>query len=157
MSQLITQRHSWAAALAVSLAVAVAGCGGSSSRVSTKPSKTSPGTPGPQTLPPSELGTYVRHRTSSQFGFSVALTLSPDGHYEQTLAGFSAPTIHGVWSSHDGTITFTETGGKQAECVGQGGTYRWSYANEALTLKAVKESCPARYQDFQLEPFTKRS
>jgi hypothetical protein len=138
-------------------AAVVAGCGAThTTRSSSHPpaiGQPPSASAAPSTLPPGELGTYVRR---VQFG-TVALKLSADGRYTQTLTLSSRSRIHGVWSFHAGTITFTETGGKLADCAGTRGTYRWSYANTTLTLKAVNDDCADRNDDFPQKPWRKSS
>jgi hypothetical protein len=124
---------------AVLIAAAVAGCGGSSSSSSTKQTS-SPVSGGPHALPPGQLGTYVR--PGGPAGATFMLILTANGRYMQTLAG--GQVINGVWSFRDGKVTFKETGGGGAACIGRQGTYSWSYAARKLTLSALSEPCSFR-------------
>lgn len=145
---------SWARLIvaATATSVAVAACGGSSSSSSGKQA-TSTISAGSHALPAGQLGTYVRSGGSS--GDTSALKLTADGRYTQTLAG--GPVINGTWSFGEGKITFTETGGSGATCIGRPGSYRWSYVARKLTLRAISEPCQPRGGDFSLGPFTQRS
>jgi hypothetical protein len=132
--------------VAVAISAAVAGCGGGSSSSSTKQSTTSTVGASSHALLPGELGTYVRSIPAGgvvEYESSV-FTLNADGRYTETIAGFRPNGIRGVWSFRDGRITFTETGGSDASCVGQRGTYSWSYVNKTLTLSLVSDPCQLR-------------
>jgi hypothetical protein len=84
------------------------------------------------------------------------LTLTTGGRYSQTVGDGSV--IHGQWSFSAGKITFNETGPQQvAVCIGQRGTYRWTYANKKLTLTVLSDPCTARKGDFQAAPWRQRS
>jgi hypothetical protein len=137
---------------AVVIAAAVAGCGGSSSSSSTKrTSSTVSG--GAKALPPGQLGTYVR--AGGRGGTTSTLILTANGRYTQALAG--GQVINGVWSFRNGKITFKETGGGGAACIGRRGTYSWSYAAGKLTLSAISEPCSFRGQDLSTGSFKQRS
>jgi hypothetical protein len=140
---------------AVVISTAVAGCGGGGSNSSTKHSTTPAAGASSHALPAGELGTYVRAGKGP--GTSTVLTLSADGRYAQTIFGSSRPGIHGVWSFRDGRIAFTETGGSDAACIRQRGTYRWSYASKRLTLGVVSDLCGPRSSDFPLAPWRQRA
>ena len=135
----------------VVLSAALTACGGGSSGSSTKQSTTSTVSAGSHVIPPGELGTYARPNTPE--GTSRALTLSADGRYAQTIVGSAPNGIHGVWSLRNGRITFTETGGSDAACLGQQGTYSWSYANKTLSLTVVSDPCQPRRSDFPIAAF----
>jgi hypothetical protein len=85
---------------------------------------------------------------------TTALTLDSSGHYTQSFHG-NPDAIQGTWKFAGGKITFTETGGNSAACVGESGTYAWGYRAGKLTLRPTSDPCQQRSSDFSLGPFTK--
>jgi hypothetical protein len=132
----------------VAIAVSLSACGGSGSTT------TSASTSGVVHTPPGGVGTYERPAVGKK-GTTV-LTLDANGHYTQSFTG-NPDAIQGTWNFARGTITFTETGGNSAACVGTPGAYAWDYRAGKLTLRPSSDPCRQRSDDFSLGPFTKRT
>jgi hypothetical protein len=131
----------------LAIALSLTACGGSGSAT------TSATTPGVVHKPPGGFGTYERPAANKG---TTALTLDASGHYTQSFTG-NPDAIQGTWSFVGGKVTFIETGGNSAACVGNPGTYSWGYAAGRLTLSPTGDSCRPRLNDFALGPFTKHT
>lgn len=138
-------RRLWIADGLVVIAVSLSACGGSGS-------STSISTTGVVHRPPGGVGTYRRPAVGKRG--TTALTLDASGHYTQSFAG-NPDAVQGTWHFGRGKITFTETGGNSAACVGEPGTYAWNYGAGELTLTPTGDSCQQRSSDFSLGPFTR--
>jgi hypothetical protein len=141
-------RGFWITGGLVAVAASLNACGGSGSTT------TSASTSGVVQTPPGGVGTYERPAVGERG--TTALTLDAKGHYTQSFTG-NPDAIRGTWSFAGGKITFTETGGNSAACVGRPGTYAWDYGAGKLTVRPTSDPCPQRLDDFSLGPFTKRS
>jgi hypothetical protein len=104
-------------------------------------------------MPPGGVGTYERPAVGKRG--TTALALDANGHYTQSFAD-NPDAIQGNWHFAGGKVTFTETGGNSAACVGTPGTYAWGYKTGRLTLRPTSDPCQQRSSDFSLGPFTKR-
>jgi hypothetical protein len=104
-------------------AVGLAACSGAAS-----PSAASP-----------PLATYAVKRDITP----ATLTLQDGGRYQMAIEGFA---ITGTWTSAQGQLSFTETGG--GVCTGSLGTYTWSYTGTLLVMTLVKDVCTVRPEDF---------
>jgi hypothetical protein len=141
-------------AVATVVATASLGACGSSGSGESSGAATSkqPTTLPPAHQPPGGFGQYIRGGVPR--GASKVITVSANGRYGQTLQ--QEPSIHGKWGFAGGRITFVETGGAGAACVGKAGTYAWAYKSHVLRLSPVNDPCGPRKSDFALGPFTKR-
>jgi hypothetical protein len=141
-------RGLWITGGLVAIAASLSACGGSGSTM------TSASTSGVVHTPPGGVGTY--NRPDMGKGGTTALTLDANGQYTQSFTG-NPDAIQGNWQFAGGKVTFTETGGNSAACVGQPGTYAWDYGAGKLTLRPTSDPCQQRLSDFSLGPFMKRS
>jgi hypothetical protein len=144
-----------AGVLFVAAVAAAGGCGGSSSNGTSSPSSASTEAKNikpsrPTQLPTGGLGSYIRTGVSA--GDSTVLDLAGDGRYSQSFAN-QPSGIRGLWHYRDGKITFVETSGKGAACIGKSGTYSWHFSHGQLTLRALGDPCEPRRGDFTSAPF----
>jgi hypothetical protein len=141
--------------LSVTAVAAGGGCGGANSNDTSSSSPASTAATNikptrPTQLPPGGVGSYVR--TGVAEGDSTALELTGDGRYSQDFANQPSGIV-GVWRYRDGRMTFVETGGKGAACIGKSGSYSWHFSRGHLTLRAVGDPCEPRRGDFTSAPF----
>jgi hypothetical protein len=136
------------AAVITAVAGAGVGCGSSGSGGSTKAKSIKP--THPTQLPPGGLGSYVRAGVPK--GDSTALNLTRDGRYSQSFAG-QPFAIRGVWRYRSGKMTFAETSGKGAACIGKFGSYSWRFRRGQLRLRSLGDPCKPRSGDFEFAPW----
>jgi hypothetical protein len=74
----------------------------------------------------------------------IKLLFTQGGSYTFGING----EVKGTYVISGNQITFTETVGGTAQCVGIPGTYTWSFDGSTLTFQLVQDDCAPRKNDW---------